>query len=109
MIYLSKFKDFINWIYDIELKKKVYVLITLFAIGLYYLITYYEHKYESAITNYNNRLDSISISYTNKLEICNTENKKEYYKIIQFLQKSIQEQDKLKIETEKLKLQLTKK
>ncbi len=97
------FTDFIDWFGKISPTKKIYALIIAMGIGLLLLFKYYDTQIRDINTIHNNRIDSISRYYTHQLEKCNTENKEEYFKIIQILRAALQEQEKLEMQNEELK------
>ena len=87
----------------------------LIAIAFIFLLQYYESQINTINTNHNNRVDSITRFFNYRLEKCNSENKEEYTRLIQILndnleaQKNLQnEAEKIKLESERLKLRLIK-
>ena len=97
------FTDLIDWFGKISPTKKIYALIVVMGIGLLLLLKYYDTEIRTINTIHNNRTDSIARYYTYQLEKCNSENKEEYFKIIQILRGALQEQEKLKMQNEELK------
>lgn len=96
---------FIDWFDKVRAIKKIYALITIQAIGLYFLLKYYNNQLNDINTIHNNRIHSLILFYNNKLEECNSENKAEYTKIIQILNHSLEAQKELQIESEMVKLE----
>jgi hypothetical protein len=101
-IFLKYFKDLIDWFSIASTSKKLYIVITIMAFGLYKLITYYDGELKRRDSIHNTRIDNL----TNKLEECNEHSKNQSFKLIQALQKQIKESESLKIEAERLKLRV---
>jgi hypothetical protein len=102
--FLKIFKETINWFDSISLSKKLYVLITIMAFGLYKIITYYDGEIKHRDSVHNARIDTIS----NELERCNDYSKNQSERLIKILQNSLKETESLRIESERLKLDMEK-
>lgn len=103
-VFLKQIKELIDWFSVASTSKKLYVIITIMAFGLYQLITYYDGELK--------RRDSINDARINnfidKLEECNNKSQMQSHKFIQMLQKQIKETESLKIESERLRLNVEK-
>lgn len=99
---------FIDWFGKISLIKKVYATITILVFINATLIKYYYARISNIDDANNIRIDSITYFYTRQLEKCNSENKKEYKNMLRVLQESLEQQNTLKLETEKLAIETEK-
>lgn len=100
--FFKYFKDLIDWFSVASTSKKLYIIITIMAFGLYQLITYYDGEIKRRDSINDARISNL----TDKLEKCNDQSKQQSKEIIEILQKSIKETESLRIEGERLKLKV---
>lgn len=102
--FLKALSQFVDWLYAISLIKKMWLLVTLMAIGLVILLKHYDTRLVSKDDFYTKKIDSITVFYTIQLENCNIEKQNGYKNIVNVLQHSLETQQKQTLEVQKLKI-----
>lgn len=101
--FLKAISDFVDWLSGISKTKIMWLLVTLMAIGLVILIKHYDNKDTRKDQEHRHQIDSITVFYTRQLENCNNKRQLGDQYVIDVLQQSLQDQQKQTLEIQKLK------
>lgn len=101
--FLKAISDFVDWLSGISKAKIMWLLVTLMAIGLVILIKHYDNKDTRKDQEHRHQIDSITVFYTRQLENCNNKRQLGDQYVIDVLQQSLQDQQKQTLEIQKLK------